>query len=352
MQKTGRKYTLVTCAGFILATTALAQTPTAPDRRTPVANRGSAAEKPFRVQKATSLIGKRIVNQRGETVGTIEDLMVDPDRQGHVSYAIVSLGDSPVTVNRRTAVPLTAMNLQGEGEAEEFTIDLTDEQRQNFPTFPHDQWPTMDDPMWAARTYEFFGQSPYWSAEDGTTPVGSDVKLRSERVRDLIGRPVQNSRGQNMGRVEDFAIDPDTGRIAYNVLSLEGSANAANRYYAIPANTLDFPANARSGIFNADSERMQNAPSFERTHWPKLADPVYASTVYKHYEQQPYWMHDDQADTRNVRNNAANPVRKDTTKGPNATNPPNATNRSNYANPPASPAQAQPKDNNPPREKP
>ena len=311
-------------------------------RTSQTARAGSAAEQPFRVERATSLIGKQIINQQGEFVGQIDELVVDPENQSRVSYAVVSFGESVGTANKRTAVPLSALNLQPDGQ--NFVISLTDEQRRDFPMFEQDKWPTMDDPTWANRTYEYFGQRPYWIRDDGDAAVGSNIKLRSERVRELIGRPVQNSRGQIMGRVEDFVVDPDTGRIAYNVLSLEGTPNAANRYYVVPTSTLQFPATGRSAIFNVEEDRLKNAPGFDRSRWPKLAEPAYATTVYQHYGLQPYWIEGDPNTA--VQNQQANSPDRSRSQAGNATNRPKGSNPTNSQNP------ANPVNPNPPKEKP
>lgn len=312
-------------AGFLFAAAAFAQDRGRSDRTNPSANdaRGNSSSKqPFHVERATTLIGKRVVDQRGESMGKVEELVIDPDNEGRVSYAIVSSGDSAGS-NKRTAVPFTALRMHKDGK--QFTMNLSDEQRRSLPSFEQDGWPTMDDPAWATRTHEFFGQEPYWTGDGRRTPSGSDVRLRSNRAREIIGRSVQNSRGENLGRVEDFAIDPSTGRIAYNILSLDGARNSTNQYYAVPSSSLEYPATGRSIVFDVETDRLQDAPGFERNRWPNLSDPTYASSVHNYYGKQAYWIDNNQ--DPNTRTNATNTG--NATPGSNATDPSNTTRRPN-----------------------
>ena len=42
-------------------------------------------------------------------------------------------------------------------------------------------------------------------------------------------------------------------------------------------------------ILDVDRDRLKDAPGFDKDHWPSMAQPTWASTVYKFYGVAPYW---------------------------------------------------------------
>jgi len=57
----------------------------------------------------------------------------------------------------------------------------------------------------------------------------------------LIGNEVRNREGEDLGRIEDFMMDRETGRVAYAVLSFGGFLGVGNKLFAVPwdAFTID-----------------------------------------------------------------------------------------------------------------
>lgn len=237
----------------------------------------------FRVERASQMIGKPIQNQQGEPLGQVQEFGIDPDNQNRVAYAVISpeKGTAGANANQWRAVPMSALKW-GDGH---YTFSGDVDRWRNAPGFEQNQWPRMDDPTWASKTHEYYNQEPYWT--DSSQPSG-DPRLRIERSSTFIGRTIQNKTGDNLGRLEDFAIDPDTGRIAYNVMSGTGSGSSS-KYYAMPPDSITMSRTGRTATIDMDSDRLGKAPSFERDKWPNLADSTYGSTVYDYYGQRPYW---------------------------------------------------------------
>ncbi len=40
------------------------------------------------------------------------------------------------------------------------------------------------------------------------------------------------------------------------------------------------------------AERVENAPGFDKDHWPSLANPTWATSVHQYYGSEPYWGRD------------------------------------------------------------
>jgi sporulation protein YlmC with PRC-barrel domain len=54
----------------------------------------------------------------------------------------------------------------------------------------------------------------------------------------LIGTPVKNPQGEELGTLQDFMIDPQTGRIVSTVLSFGGTLGVGEKRMTIPWETL------------------------------------------------------------------------------------------------------------------
>jgi sporulation protein YlmC with PRC-barrel domain len=117
------------------------------------------------------------------------------------------------------------------------------------------------------------------------------------RTSKLIGTNVENPQGENLGEIEEIVIDPQSGQMAYAVLSLGGFLGMGEKYFAIPWEALTPKTPTTKGaqydrfVLNVDKERLRNAPSFNKDNWPDMADRRWAQQVYSHYGIQPYWEH-------------------------------------------------------------
>jgi hypothetical protein len=85
-------------------------------------------------------------------------------------------------------------------------------------------------------------------------------------------------------------IDVRSGRVAYAVLSFGGVFGLGNKLFAIPWESLTLDADRECFVLDIDKDRLDNAPGFDKDHWPSMADPTWASEVYSYYNKRPYWM--------------------------------------------------------------
>jgi sporulation protein YlmC with PRC-barrel domain len=112
-----------------------------------------------RTLSATTLIGDRVVNRKGEDLGKIEDLMIDPE-QGRVGYAVLSFGGFLGMGDKLFAVPMQALQLSREDK--QFILDVDKERLKNAPGFDKDNWPDMSDRTFGTTVYSYYNQEPYW----------------------------------------------------------------------------------------------------------------------------------------------------------------------------------------------
>ena len=105
----------------------------------------------------------------------------------------------------------------------------------------------------------------------------------------LTGDSVVNLAGEDLGDIQGFMLDVRRGSIAYAVLSVGGFLGLGNHLFAIPWSALTLDADNERFILNITHEYLENAPGFDKDHWPDMADPQWASQIHDYYGSSPYW---------------------------------------------------------------
>ncbi len=109
---------------------------------------------------AKKLIGEPVVNPKGESLGKIEDLVIDP-KSGRVDYAVLSFGGFLGVGDKLFAVPIEAMRMSP--EEERFVLDVDKERLKHAPGFDKNNWPDTSDRTFSTKVYKHYGYEPRWS---------------------------------------------------------------------------------------------------------------------------------------------------------------------------------------------
>ena len=81
-----------------------------------------------------------------------------------------------------------------------------------------------------------------------------------------------NYKGEDLGKIEEIMIDLDRGRVAYAVLSFGGFFGVGDKLFAIPWQAFSVDTTKKQLILNADKERLEKAPGFDKNNWPDMGD--------------------------------------------------------------------------------
>ena len=111
------------------------------------------------IMAASSFEGETVVNAQGETVGEIEDIMLDV-RAGRIAYAVMSVGGFLGIGEKYFAIPWHAFTMDTDNHR--FILDVDKERLKNAPGFDKDRWPSMADPRWANEVHAYYGTRAYW----------------------------------------------------------------------------------------------------------------------------------------------------------------------------------------------
>jgi len=154
------------------------------------------------------------------------------------------------------------------------------------------------------------------------------------------GGPLVNSRGEVIGvntatilpaQGLCFAIAIDLARFVAATLMhagrvTRGFLGIGDELSAIPPTALRFTTERDTLQLDASKEMLASAPHFKANQWPDLAQPSYASGVYRAYQVEPYFTTDTTTEpdntARNIRdrnNSTLTPLDQGTSKADVAT---------------------------------
>jgi sporulation protein YlmC with PRC-barrel domain len=119
---------------------------------------------------------------------------------------------------------------------------------------------------------------------DASMPASTHV--RSSYV---IGATVKNMQGDKLGDIKELVFDVPTGKITYAALDFGGFLGIGDKLFAVPWNQLqerqDKDGNVHF-VMNVTKTRLQNAPGFDKNHWPDFADQEFGRSVTNYYAPQ------------------------------------------------------------------
>jgi hypothetical protein len=105
-------------------------------------------------------VGRSVKNPQGEDLGTVKDLVRDPE--GNMSFAVLS----GVEGEKQIAVPFGALSF--DHQKGHFVLDTSKERFAGAPEFQNTD--ELADRDFAEEVYRYFGQTPYW--EEGAAGDG------------------------------------------------------------------------------------------------------------------------------------------------------------------------------------
>jgi sporulation protein YlmC with PRC-barrel domain len=115
------------------------------------------------------------------------------------------------------------------------------------------------------------------------------TKPQTLSASSIIGTPVRNQAGENVGKIEELMIDLARGRVAYAVLSFGGFLGMGDKLFAIPWERMNVDFDERMIVLHVDKKMLEFAPGFDKNDWPNTGEDAWLTDVYEYYGQDPYW---------------------------------------------------------------
>jgi len=119
----------------------------------------------------------------------------------------------------------------------------------------------------------------------GAGEKGKVVIATNFRSSELIGMPVRNRAGKDVGKIEDFVVELNSGDVRYAAVSFGGFAGFGNKLFAVPwkAMAFKFGEDERFFVFDVTEQQLEKTPGFDQNNWPDVADPAWSESIDKHY---------------------------------------------------------------------
>lgn len=181
-----------------------------------------------RDMRASDIIGATVRDKQGETLGDVQDLIVDVGNE-KVSYAILAFGGFLGFGEKLFAYPMDRFQAAGD-DGDELMLSVSEQELKNAPGFDRSNWPTFG----AAGGYrgevdKHFGQ---------TVKTGGDLVRMSE----LLSQDIKDRAGKDVGQVEDIVVSVTDGQIRYLVMEPDNDLDMGDRLVMLPLNALQASA--------------------------------------------------------------------------------------------------------------
>jgi len=232
------------------------------------------------LEKANELIGAKVVNDKQERLGTVEDIVLTPDRTA-VSYVVLSHGGVWGLGGKLFAVPWSQFEV---GARDKVMVlgHVSSADLENAPGFDKNNWPAMASENW-------LGRAAAGNVPGNAEPMAAKADMKHRRLSELVGLTVKNDQGEELGELENIVIDTAKDRVAYAILSMRTGFLGINKeLVAVPWSSLDIIPRLGTARLNADKETLRSL-AFNANEFPNLADREYSRKVYERFGATPYW---------------------------------------------------------------
>jgi len=238
--------------------------------------------------RTNQVIGKDVKDTQGEKLGVVHDIVLTPDYQ-QASYVALSYGGVFGVGSKLYAIPWQALHVGPKGE---ITISATKAQFQEATGFSNDNWPSRGDSRWlstsstatsattGSRTAagESEAERPSASATGRMATGNQEIQMR--RVTHLTGMEVKNSQNEDLGDIDEFAIDTSNGHVEYDIIAFGGLAGIGEKYAAVPANAVRLEPQTHVATLNTTKQTLESV-AFSPSEFPNLGSPEYMQRLSK-----------------------------------------------------------------------
>jgi sporulation protein YlmC with PRC-barrel domain len=203
--------------------------------------------------RASQIVGTRVRNAQGDTLGEIEELVI-PSRDQDDMLVILSVGGLLDVGDKLVALPYDDLRVSVDGDT--FYFDRTEEQLKAAPAFTYDaqgetQRTVQREPA-ARATTDKPGTTTTTRAPSeeprvaATAPSARPTAAKSinvaldvfdYRASDLIGATVLDDRGESVGKVDDLIVSTEDDKL-HAVIAIGGFAGFGAKRMSLPLDDL------------------------------------------------------------------------------------------------------------------
>jgi sporulation protein YlmC with PRC-barrel domain len=234
--------------------------------------------------RGSKLVGKSVVNAKGEKVGSLEDLFIEDSAS---LIAVIKRGDGQFA-----GVPmdqLTPAYDEQDGRATKPDDSPTlKEFRINAPADKLSSTPLINDvanidATWLSRVREHYSGGGADSAgtaaanpAPAAAPAGNAATSKAMSpvccVQKLVGAEVKNPRGERLGKIEDVAVSVSDAKVAYVVVASGNVPGMPGTLHGVAWKSLTADASGKACVIPTDKETLERSPGIDLDHLPPYPD--------------------------------------------------------------------------------
>lgn len=113
---------------------------------------------------SAKVVGCKVENSRGESLGKIESLMIDLG-EGRILYAVLSFGGFLGMGDKLFPVPVEALSFRIDlkGHPERCILDVDKDTLKRAPGYDRENLPSNVDRTFASGVFAYYGYTPWWA---------------------------------------------------------------------------------------------------------------------------------------------------------------------------------------------
>jgi sporulation protein YlmC with PRC-barrel domain len=253
--KQQHKYAALAAAMMLAWGTASAQSSTATERTNDF-SRSLSYEDYLKGEdlRASELVGARVRNADGDSLGEIKELVIPSRAQGDM-LVIVSVGGVLDVGDKLVALPYDDLRVSADGDT--FYYDRTEAQLKAAPAFAYEaeaeaqaraqrQPERSTQPAPATTAREATAERPRPATPPRTAAAAKSANVVLDvfdyRASDLVGATVLDDRGESVGKVDDIVVSTEDDKL-HAVLAIGGFAGFGAKLISIPFDDLQITSN-------------------------------------------------------------------------------------------------------------
>ncbi len=204
--------------------------------------------------RASELVGARVRNADGDSLGKIKELVIPSRAQGDM-LVIVSVGGVLDVGDKLVALPYDDLRVSADGDT--FYYDRTEAQLKAAPAFAYEaeaeaqaraqrQPERSTQPAPATTAREATAERPRPATPPRTAAAAKSANVVLDvfdyRASDLVGATVLDDRGESVGKVDDIVVSTEDDKL-HAVLAIGGFAGFGAKLISIPFDDLQITSN-------------------------------------------------------------------------------------------------------------
>jgi len=230
------------------------------------------------LERGKQFIGKNVRSTDNKRAGKVDDVIVDLTT-GRILYVVVKGS------NKRLSIP-PALFSNTQDTPIRVNLDESKLEAGTEFTSAVDTPQTINKADYVSKVYKSYDQQAWWA---GANPAEVGTFNNVHKVSDLVGMKVINVNGNDIGKVDNVALDMAIGRVAFVLLDPDSSLKLGSDLYALPPDAFTWNADKKALSSDIDQQKLTAAPHFAKDNWSQLTDRTFASKVYQYYGKQAYF---------------------------------------------------------------